>query len=203
MESTIRAATLADAPFLSAIYAPSVVGAVTSFEVEAPTASDMEHRIAALSGYAPWLVCAEADRPIGFAYAYRHRERLAYRWSVDVSVYIDRDHHRRGVGRALYTSLFALLRIQGFRAAHAGITLPNPGSVGLHESFGFRLIGVYPAVGYKLGGWHDVGWWQLELGDRRGEPPELLTVGEAERDPRWSAALASGVARLATVPRGR
>jgi L-amino acid N-acyltransferase YncA/FMN phosphatase YigB (HAD superfamily) len=97
----------------------------------------MARRLAATLSFAPWLVCVDGARVDGYAYATRHRERAAYRWCVDVSVYVRDGCRRGGVGRALYTSLLALLRLQGFRAAHAGITLPNDASVGLHESLGF------------------------------------------------------------------
>ena len=98
---------------------------------------------------------------VGYAYAGRHRSREAYQWSVEVSVYVAENQHRRGVGRALYTSLVECLRLQGFFHAYAGITLPNPASVGLHESLGFQPVGVYKDVGYKLGQWHTVGWLEL------------------------------------------
>jgi phosphinothricin acetyltransferase len=99
----------------------------------------------------------------GYACASPHRTRAAYRWSVDVSVYVARTSHRKGVGRALYEQLLALLRAQGFKSAFAGIALPNAASVGFHESMGFAPIGIYRDVGYKLGAWRDVGWWQLIL----------------------------------------
>ena len=92
-----------------------------------------------------------------------HHERAAYRWSVSTAIYISRTHHRRGAGRALYTTLFELLRDLGYYQATAGITLPNPASVGLHEAFGFALVGVYRHIGYKLGAWHDVGWYEAEI----------------------------------------
>src|SRR3954462_13920439 len=160
----IRLADARDASDVAAIYRPYVTDAVTSFEIDAPDAAEMGARIDAVLARAPWLVCAGPDgETIGYAYASRHHERAAYQWSIDVAVYIHADHHRRGVGRALYETLFQLLRLQGFYVAHAGITLPNAASVGLHESFGFRPVGVYPAVGWKRGAWRDVGWWQLPL----------------------------------------
>jgi phosphinothricin acetyltransferase len=132
------------------------------------------------------------DEVVGYAYASKHHERAAYQWSLDVSAYIDDRYRRQGIGRALYTSLFALLRLQGYYAAHAGITLPNAGSVGLHEALGFRPVGVYRSVGYKLGAWHDVGWWQLTLRDRVGEPALPLSLADARRRPEWGASLAAG-----------
>jgi phosphinothricin acetyltransferase len=182
---SIRMATPADAAQVAEIYRPSVSGAATSFEVEPPSPAEMERRIAAATGYAPWLVCEEGGAVVGYAYASQHRDRAAYRWCVDVSVYVREGMRRGGVGRALYTSLFALLRLQGFCAAHAGITLPNPASVGLHEALGFLPVGVYRKVGYKTGAWHDVGWWQLELRERQGEPPRILTMEELRRCPSY------------------
>ena len=190
----IRLATTADAPAAAAIYAPYVTSSVISFEAAPPSADEMASRIASTLSHAPYLVCEKDAEVLAFAYAAKHRERAAYRWSVDVSVYVDKRAHRQGLGRALYTSLFALLRLQGFYAAHAGITLPNPKSVGLHEAMGFVRVGVYRSVGFKMGGWHDVGWWQLALRERMGEPAPPLTVAEAQARPEWGPAIASGLA---------
>jgi phosphinothricin acetyltransferase len=195
----IRMATADDGDALAAIYAPNVTDSAISFELVAPTGDEMRRRVAAVLEHAPWLVLerrgASAGYEIaGYAYATKHRDRAAYQWSVDVSVYVAKAHHRAGVGRALYLCLFDLLRLQGFYLAHAGVTLPNPASVGLHESLGFRRVGIYPAVGYKLGAWRDVGWWRLPLRDidpsHTPEPPRELT--SAARDPRWTAALSRG-----------
>jgi L-amino acid N-acyltransferase YncA len=190
----IRLAGPADAPAVAAIYAPFVEGTTTSFEAIAPTPEEMARRIAAMGIHAPFLVYERGGEVRGYAYASAHRDRAAYRWSVDVSVYTHDRARRQGVGRALYTSLFALLRVQGFYTAHAGITLPNPASVGLHESLGFAPVGVYRSVGFKMGGWHDVGWWQLPLRERKGEPAPPLSVGEAQRRPSWAVAMRAGMA---------
>ena len=188
----IRWAIAEDAAAMAAIYAPVVRTTAISFEMDAPTAEEMAARVRATLAYAPWLVCARGEDVLGFAYASRHRERAAYRWSVDASVYVDERARRRGVARGLYTSLFALLRGQGFYAVHAGITLPNAASVGVHESLGFERVGVYRAVGYKLGAWHDVGWWQLVLRERVGTPAPPLVPAEAQQRPGWREALAEG-----------
>jgi phosphinothricin acetyltransferase len=172
MTRRVRVATEGDAGAVQAIYAPEVAATAISFEVDPPSADEMRTRIRETLRTHPWFVCEEAGHVLGYAYASPHRPRAAYRWSVDVSVYIDRSARRRGMGRALYAPLFRILARQGYQTAYAGITLPNAGSVGLHEAMGFRLIGVYEAVGYKLGAWHDVGWWALGLGPRPAEPAE-------------------------------
>ncbi len=161
-----------DGTACAAIYAPSVIDGVASFEQQAPDAEEMARRIRTTSLHWPWLV-AEIDGEVaGYAYATGHRARAAYRWAVDVSVYVAPAYHRRGVGRTLYEALFALLSQQGLHEACAGITLPNDASVALHESMGFTPVGVYENIGFKLGSWRDVGWWQRGLRERvPGEPP--------------------------------
>jgi len=190
----IRIARAEDAAEVAAIYAPFVTDSATSFEYSPPDAAEMAARIASALAYAPYLVSEARDGILGFAYASKHRDRAAYQWSVDVSVYIHERARRQGVGRALYTSLFALLRLQGFYTAHAGISLPNPASVGLHEALGFQPVGVYRSVGFKRGAWHDVGWWQLALRERTGTPDPPRSLADAQRDPEWVRALAAGEA---------
>ncbi len=187
---TIRLAGAQDAAAVAAVYRPYVTDAATSFELEAPGALEMARRIEAVQAFAPWLVFEEGGEAAGYAYASRHRDRAAYQWSVDVAVYLRADQHRRGAGRALYQTLFSLLRLQGFCTAHAGITLPNPASVGLHEALGFRPVGVYPAVGWKRGAWHDVGWWRLPLQERPATPAPPLTPAAAAHLPAWNTLLA-------------
>lgn len=160
-----------DAEGILAIYAPIVRETTISFELEPPTIEEMRGRIETTLRRLPWLVC-EADGGIaGYAYASRHRERAAYQWSVDVSVYVAERERGKGLGRGLYTPLLGMLEDLGYYSALAGIALPNPASVGLHEAMGFRPIGIYRNIGYKLGAWRDVGWWQKQLRDH-GDPPE-------------------------------
>ncbi len=188
----IRLATPRDARAIQQIYAPVVAHTAISFELVPPSEHEIAARISSTLASVPWLVFTRDDDVVGYAYASKHREREAYQWSLDVSAYTHERYRRQGIGRALYTSLFALLRIQGFYAAHAGITLPNPGSVGLHESLGFRAVGVYRSVGYKLGAWHDVGWWQLALRERAGKPEPPRSLLDAQRNPEWEVALSAG-----------
>lgn len=160
----IRPASASDAAAIAAIYRLYVTETVISFEADPPDATTMAARMGGRPSL-PWLVAERDGRVVGYAYASAHRERAAYRWAADVSVYLDPDERGRGTGRALYGELLALLRDLGYVTVYAGITLPNPASVGLHESVGFRPVGVYRGVGYKHGRWHDVGWWRLALVD--------------------------------------
>ena len=188
----VRLATPADAAGVLAIYAPIVRDTAISFEIDPPSAWEMARRIDFTLERLPYLVYEDGGEIGGYVYAGSHRERGAYLWSVDVTVYIHERMRRSGVGRALYTSLLALLRLQGYCRAYAGITLPNAGSVGLHESFGFSAVGVYRAVGHKLGAWHDVGWWELALRAPAKRPEEPASLLAAQRLPEWQRALESG-----------
>lgn len=168
--SPIRVATLDDADAIAEIYAPSVTHGVASFEVVAPSPDEMRTRIASTLQMSPWLVYEDRGVVVGYAYTSPHATRAAYAWSLNSSVYVASSVHKKGIGRALYTVLFALNRLQGYVAVHAGITLPNATSVAFHEAMGFRSIGTFPGVGHKHGQWHDVGWWQLELAPRVHAP---------------------------------
>jgi phosphinothricin acetyltransferase len=169
---TLRVAEPHDAPAIAAIYAPIVRDTAISFEVEPPSPAEMATRIEATLVSHPWLVAVRDGAVAGYAYAGAHQQRAAYRWSANVTVYVAADARGGGVGRRLYAALIAILRQQGFRSAFAGITLPNPASVGLHEAVGFSPLGVYRDVGFKLGAWRDVGWWRLGLSDDQGAPAE-------------------------------
>ena len=159
------------------IYRPAVVGSTISFEEVAPDADEMAARMRTVLTRTPWLVAVADDGlPIGYAYASEHRSRAGYRWSVDITVYVDPAGHGRGVGRALYGELLPILRRQCFVNAYAGIGLPNAASVALHESIGMTRIGVYQRVGWKLGRWVDVAWYGMRLseGSAAGPPPEPI-----------------------------
>ena len=165
MEKRIRSADISDAEAVCNIYAPFVSNTATSFESVPPETAVMEQRIRDLRAQYPWLVFEAGDQVLGYAYASPHRTRHAYQWCVEVSVYIHAEAQNCGVGRALYTTLFEILRRQGFVNAYAAITLPNLASVALHESLGFAPIGVFKQIGFKLGEWHDVAWLHLRLID--------------------------------------
>lgn len=177
----IRIARATDATQLAEIYEPAVASA-TSFELVAPTPAEMATRLEATIPRYPWLVYESASKVAGYAYATEHRSRAAYRWSVDVSVYVDADFHRCGIGRSLYRSLLEVLRLQGFVTAHAGVALPNAASVGLHTALGFEQVGVFPNVGFKNGKWRDTAWFHLPIGQPVSEPAEPVGIDVLDVD---------------------
>lgn len=195
----IRLATPADAAAIAAIYAPYCESSVISFEVAAPSAEEMARRITAIGAQRPWLVLEDEDaargrRLAGYAYAAPHHERTAYQWAVSTAIYVNGADRRRGVGRALYTALFELLRSLGYVQATAGITLPNAASVGLHEAFGFTPVGVYRRIGFKMGAWHDVAWYQTEIQPVPPNPAPPRAISALTSGPEWNAAVTKGLA---------
>lgn len=167
----VRDATPADAGACADIYAPYVRETAISFELEPPTPEEMVERIAAAQDRHAWLVLEEDGRVLGYAYANRFSARPAYRWSVEVSIYLQRGLRRSGGGRRLYETLLQRLADHGYRRAMAGMSLPNEASVAFHRALGFTPVGVYRRVGWKHGGWHDVAWVQRTIAD--GDDPPL------------------------------
>ncbi len=164
-----------DASACAAIYAPHVERSVASFEERPPSASEISAR---MRGAFAWVLAEDERGPFGYAYGSTHNARAAYRWAADVAVYIDAAHHRQGVGRALYSELFAQLRESGLWTLCAGITLPNAASTILHSAMGFAPVGTYQRIGWKAGAWHDVQWWQLDLRPGESGPPaEPVALG--------------------------
>jgi L-amino acid N-acyltransferase YncA len=184
----------ADARAIASIYAPFCDGSVVSFETVAPTPQEMAGRVRAITTEWPWLVLETDGAVVGYAYAGRHRERAAYRWAVDTAVYMADGYRGRGGGRTLYRTLFALLRLQGYFKACAGVTLPNDASVGLHEALGFVLVGVYRGIGYKRGAWHDVAWYEAQVQPEVPEPPDPRPVSELAGTGLWGRILDGGSA---------
>lgn len=178
----IRAATPDDAAAIAAIYAPHVLTGTVSFEVDPPDARAMRTRMASSEGLYPWIVATtggeEDGGVVGYAYATRFRERPAYRFVVETSIYVADTAQRQGVGRLLYEALIDTLRAQGFVHAIGALALPNDASITLHESVGFKRAGVYREVGYKHGRWIDVGIWQCELNEPAVPPVEPKPFSE-------------------------
>lgn len=177
----IRAAKPKDAAQIAAIYMPYVTGSAISFETRPPSAEQMLARMTAHDGLYPWLVATteDDDAVLGYAYAGRFRERPAYRYIVETSIYLGGTVQKgQGIGRLLYSSLIETLIQQDFTQAIAVLSLPNDYSIGLHEAIGFRRAGVYREIGYKNGQWHDVGMWQRELSEPADPPLEPKPFSE-------------------------
>jgi phosphinothricin acetyltransferase len=164
----VRDARAADAVACAAIYTPYVTGTAITFEAEPPTAQEMGARITSAQQGHAWVVLEDGGRVVGYAYGGTLKDRVAYRWACEVSVYVEPGRRRSGAGRALYEALFGRLAERGLLIAVAGMTLPNEASEGLHRALGFEPIGVFRRIGYKHGRWHDVAWAQRPLGD---DPP--------------------------------
>jgi L-amino acid N-acyltransferase YncA len=159
----IRPAKETDAPSIARIYNHYVANTIVTFEEEPVSDHAMAGRIADIRGASlPWLV-AEQDGVVGYAYASKWKERVAYRYSVETTIYLDQLHTARGIGMKLYSALLSQIRALGLHVAIGGIALPNPGSVALHEKLGFRHLGTFHQVGHKQGRWVDVGYWEVVL----------------------------------------
>lgn len=173
-EVSIRPVRASDAAAIAAIYAPYVTDSVISFELEAPGAETIGARIESVSSAYPWIVAERDGQVVGYAYGGLYRERAAYRWTVETTVYVDAALPRQGIGRALYAKLLEELSRRGFVTALGVIALPNAPSVALHETLGFVHAGTQVGLGYKFGGWHDIGVWQRDLAPRLATPAEPL-----------------------------
>ncbi len=167
----VRPAAPEDADAISAVYAPIVSETAISFEDSPPDSAEITRRMQSRPRL-PWLVAEVDAQVVGYAYASPHRQRSAYRWSADSSVYVDSLWFSQGIGRSLYERLISEVRELGYVSLFAGIALPNAASVRLHEDVGFRAVGIFENVGYKHGSWHDVGWWHRLLASPPQRPAE-------------------------------
>ena len=178
----IRVATENDAKNILGIYSPYIANTSFTFETEVLSVDAFKERINTYLINWPWLVCEMDGTLAGYAYGTKYRERTAYQWCVEVSVYIHDDHQRSGIARALYMALIEILKRQGFRNVYAVINLPNEKSVAFHESCGFVYFATYINVGYKLGKWKNVGWWQLLLNEYTDEPAAPIKFSDLEKN---------------------
>lgn len=175
----IRLATAEDAEAILNIYGGYIRNTTVSFEVDVPTVEEFQNRMNQIQSQFPWLVCEIDGVVAGYAYASKHAQRAAYRWSADLSVYINEKYHRRHIADALYTAIYAMLKAQGYYTVYAGVSTPNPKSEAFHLAQGFSVVGVYPNVGYKLGKWCTLTWYGLPLQEYGETPQEPKQLGEA------------------------
>ena len=177
----IRLATSKDAAAILNIYAPYIQYTSLTFEQDVPPIKHFENRITDYLKSWPWLICEIDGILAGYAYASRYRERVCYQWSVECSIYIHDDYQQAGIAKALYEGLMEILKRQGIVNVYAVINLPNPKSVNFHERFGFKWFATFDHVGYKLGEWKNVGWWQLMLNELADNPPSPIPFEKMDK----------------------
>lgn len=170
----IRVANAGDAPAVLNIYAPFIVESAVSFEAEVPSIPAFQKRMEQYLEEYPFLVLESDGKVSAFAYASKHRERAAYKYGVDLSIYFDDNHRRKGCARRLYDCLFDILKTQNYYVAYAICTLPNDKSESFHKNYGFKEIGVFKKTGFKFGRWHDVAWFEKEIQPRVGIPKDTI-----------------------------
>ena len=185
----IRIATAADAAAIHAIYAPHVLAGMATFETELPGEAAMRERIETRLRQYPWIVWEEHGRLLAYAYASRFRERAAYDWIAETSIYVHEDAQRRGIARRLYSVLLDGMRLQGINQAVGVITMPGEASVTMHEAMGFTPAGIWRKAGYKLGQWWDVGVWQKELQAPAVPPAAVIPFAQLRDSAAWQALL--------------
>ncbi|HLF45516.1 MAG TPA: GNAT family N-acetyltransferase [Chitinophagaceae bacterium] len=178
----IRQANKNDASAILDIYKPYIENTSFTFETEVPDLVDFQKRIDGNLENWPWLVCEDNGKITGYAYGSKHRERKGYQWCVESSIYIHDVYLQRGVGKVLYETLLEILKKQGYRNVYAVINLPNDRSVKFHEKCGFSFFAMYPNVGYKLGKWKNVGWWQKILNEYNSEPDPPSKFSEMNKE---------------------
>jgi len=192
----IRIAKEADIAAMLAIYTPFVEKTAVTFELTVPTLPEFSRKISKILKDAPCLVIEDNGEVVGYAYADEHRTKGAYKWTREVTVYIDESAKSKKYATALYDSLIELLKCQKYRNVVAGITLPNIPSVNFHEKSGFHPVGVYENVGYKLGKSHRVGWWQLSIQDYQSPAEEIISLDKVLATAEGQKALKKGEGRL-------
>ncbi len=179
----IRLINDSDAEAVLEVYKPYILKTSITFEYEVPSVAEFSERIKTITAEYPWLVCLQNGEIIGYAYGCKHRYRTAYSWSAESTIYMKSDFHGKGIGRVLYNTLFSILQLQGFVNVYAGVGLPNEKSERFHEAMGFEIIGDFKKIGYKLGKWHNVRWFQKHLSEHKIEPPTPKSMTDIKSEP--------------------
>lgn len=176
----IRLAQKKDAKDLLAIYKPYVENTPITFEYEVPSLLEFEQRIEKTLTYYPYLVAKIDQKIVGYAYASAYKQRAAYDWSVETSIYVDRDFQAKGAGFALYSKLEEILRKQNITNMYACIAFPNRESIEFHERFGFTRIGYFKQCGYKMGEWQDMIWMEKMIGEHKTMPQNVIPITQMQ-----------------------
>ena len=171
----IRFAEISDANSLLNIYSQYIETAIT-FEYALPTKAEFEKRIENILETYPYLVCEEDGKIFGYAYAHKFMDRAAYQWDAELSIYLDKSHVSKGLGKKLSSVLIEILKEQGVRTVYSLITSPNIKSEKLHLSLGFKIVGMYHRTGFKNGGWHDVAIFEKKIGKNDNNPTPVISI---------------------------
>jgi phosphinothricin acetyltransferase len=172
-----------DAPAILEIYKPYVLHTAITFEYDVPAIDEYLEWIKVNTSEYPWLVCTLNEKIVGYAYASKFRYRTAYQWSPESTIYLSPDAQGKGIAGVLYRTLFSILELQGYFNVYAGVAIPNAKSEGLHLALGFKEIGVFENIGYKLGKWHNTRWFQLKLKEHTEQPESPLKVDSIKHRP--------------------
>ena len=171
----IRFAEISDANSLLNIYSQYIETTIT-FEYALPTKAEFEKRIENIIETYPYLVCEEDGKIFGYAYAHKFMDRAAYQWDAELSIYLDKSHVSKGLGKKLSSVLIEILKEQGVRTVYSLITSPNIKSEKLHLSLGFKNVGMYHNTGFKNGGWHDVAIFEKKIGKNDNNPTPVISI---------------------------
>lgn len=178
----LRFATPEDAPRLISIYAPYILNTCITYEYTVPSVEEFAERIRSISSKMPYLLYESDGDILGYAYAAPHMTRAAYQWDAELSIYMNEQHHRSGIGTMLYKTLIALLKEQGYYNLYALISVPNDRSIGFHRSLGFEQVGVYPHTGYKLGRWNDLAILEYCTQPQLGHPVPTKSIHDLPKN---------------------
>ena len=177
----IRLAQEKDAAALLEIYKQYIDTNIT-FEYELPSKEEFKSRILTYAKEYPYFICTENGKCVGYVYAHRAQERAAYQWNAELSIYLDKNYHGKGVGKILYEMMFEILALQGVKTVYGLVTTPNPKSMKLHESTGFILSGTYHNTGYKAGKWCDVLFYEKQIGEYDLKPTPMTPICKIDRN---------------------
>ena len=182
MEIKLRLAKIEDAQEILDIYSPYIKESNITFEYTVPTLDDFEDRMRIIIKKYPYIVAVWQDKIVGYAYAHIHMERAAYQWNVETSIYVKQDLGHQGIGTLLYRKLLEILKVQNVQNVYGCVTSPNENSEKMHYAFGFQLVGKFHDSGYKSGTWHDVSWFELNIGNKKEQliMKEVLPINEVK-----------------------
>jgi len=175
-QANLRLAKPEDAEKILKVLAPYIRDTAINFEYEVPDTEEYAKHIESISRKYPYIVCEIEGEIVGFAYASAHRSKSAYMWNAELSVYVDKDYLRLGIGHSLYSALIDILKLQNFENVYGVVTIPNENSEWLHRSMGFELVAVYRKTGFKLGRWHDVAWYVKYIGNHITPPRPVIPI---------------------------